>query len=281
MVLQFFGFYKEALVYGIEHKMSLHFEKIQPDGLPSPHGQPNTMNPPLSRNTLLQRLLQATPTWAAPLERVHWMPGPWLAERDHVYFPEEGLMAFSSTTKPAMPPVLGRHTCWLNAHEDATACGLQTHVLEGGYGQRIRWSDLVEAPEHARAWLLQTAAGSQQLLQQMAQMAYCAQHHSATQRLASWLLICLDQAGSANLQIRAAAVLQGLGASAADAAATAAALQDQGALVLTPGGPDLAADGQLVMKQLKAHKLSPLACSCHLQVALNLGKSHQPAVGLG
>jgi hypothetical protein len=235
------------------------------------------MNPPLSRNTLLQRLLQAAPPWAARLEQVHWTPGPWLAERDHVYFPEEGLMALSSTTTPAMPPVLGRHACWLNAQEDASACGLQAHVLEAGYGQRIRWSDLVQAPEHARAWLLQTTAASQQLLQQMAQMAYCAQHHSATQRLASWLLICLDQAGTSTLQIRAAAVLQGLGASAADAAATAAALQAHGALALGHDGADLAADGPLVMKQLQAHKLSALACTCHLQVALN----QDSAAGLG
>jgi len=236
------------------------------------------MNPSPSRNSLLQRLLQASPTCAARLERVHLTPGLWLAERDHVYFPEEGLVALSSTLTPALPSVLGRHACWLNAQEDAVAWGLQSHVLTAGHAQRLRWSDWVQALEHAGVGLLQAAAASQQLLQQMAQLAYCAQHHAPTQRLASWLLICLDQADTPALQIHASLALQGLGVSGDEGHAHLLALQAQGALVL--GGGDAPAGAQPVLQQLQAHRLTALACTCHPQVALNRGPRTRPASGL-
>lgn len=236
------------------------------------------MNHSPSRNSLLQRLLQASPTCAARLERVHLTPGPWLAERDHVYFPEEGLVALSSASASALPSVLGRHACWLNPQEDAAAWGLQAHVLEAGQAQRLRWSDLVQAPEQVGHWLLQTAAASQLLVQQTAQLAYCTQHHAPVQQLASWLLICLDQADTPALKIHASLALQGLGVSGDEGHAHLLALQAQGALVL--GGGDAAAGAQPMLQQLQAAQLATLACSCHRQVALNKGPRKLLARGL-
>lgn len=238
------------------------------------------MNTEPFRNTLLQRLQGASPVWRDQLERVHLAPGPWWAEPDHVYFLQEGLIGLSSTAALAMPAVLGRHACWLNPQEVAPGAHLQAslqtpsqahqpvrlqaHVLVAGAAHRIRWSALENAPAQAHAWLLQTALASQQLLQQMAQMAYCAQHHAPAQRLASWLLICLHQADAPALQIPAASVLQALVTRADEGLASVHDLQAQGALVLSEaeGAPS-------VLQQFQADKLAALACNCYRRVALH------------
>lgn len=221
------------------------------------------------RNTLLQRLQRNLPPSVPPFKRVRLVVGPWLAESGQVYFPEEGLIGLSSPSTQAMPAVVGPHGCWLHLDQDSQWPQLQAQVLLPGHALCVPWSVLAAAPEQAQACLWQAASASQQLMQQMAQWAYCTQHHATTQRLASWLLACLDHTGDAACRMDAAAVLQGLGVSAAEGQASLLALQAQAALVLedNPAG----APGARSVRCLEPHKLAALACACHQQVSVSRG----------
>jgi hypothetical protein len=225
-----------------------------------------------SSNHLLSRLLHATPDAAEHLERVDMVPGPWLNQctqdgEGHVYFPESGLIGliglFGSGTPLSMGmALLGCKACWWSGGMSP----VQMLVLQAGQAQRIRWSVLQAQPQRFAPWLLQIAAASQQLVQHMAQMVFCKQNHSPLQRLASGLLVVLNQKPTGDGPMSVAQLAHWLAYPQSEVQALAQALQAQDALLLAG---DAGVGTQL--NSLKPQVLAKLACSCHLQSVQGLG----------
>jgi hypothetical protein len=222
-----------------------------------------------SSNHLLSRLLHATPDAADHLEWVDMVPGPWRIAHTqdgegHVYFPESGLMGFFGSDKllTSGMVLLGCQACWWSGGMSP----LQMQVLQAGHAQRIRWSVLQAQPQRFAPWLLQTAAASQQLVLSMAQMVFCKQNHSPLQRLASGLLVVLNQKPKGDGPMSVAELAHWLACPPSQLQAAAQTLQVQGALQLAG---DAGVGAQL--HSLKPQVLVRLACSCHLQSVQGLG----------
>jgi hypothetical protein len=222
-----------------------------------------------SSNHLLSRLLHVTPDAAEHLERVDMVPGPWLNSstqdgEGHVYFPESGLMGLFGSGMPlSMGMVLlGYQACWWSGGMSP----VQMQVLQAGHAQRIRWAVLQAQPQRFAPWLLQIAAASQQLVQHMAQMVFCKQNHSPLQRLASGLLVVLNQKTKGDGRISVAELAHWLAYPPSQLQVAAQNLQAQEALQLAG---DAGVDVQL--HSLKPQVLAKLACSCHLQSVQGLG----------
>jgi hypothetical protein len=114
--------------------------------------------------------------------------------------------------------------------------------------------------------LLQIAAASQQLVQHMAQMVFCKQNHSPLQRLASGLLMVLNQKPTGDGPMSVAELAHWLECRPSQLQVAAQPLQAQEALQLAG---DAGVDVQL--HSLKPQVLAKLACSCHLQSVQGLG----------
>lgn len=234
----------------------------------APRVRLNVMPP--SPNHLLSRLLQTTPEAAQHLERVSLSPGSWPTEVEkeeegHLYFPEAGLIGLYWQGTPltnVRTAWLGCHACWWPGYWMGSSLKLQ--VLQAGHAQRIGWTVLQAEPQRYAPWLLQTAAVSQQLIHQMAQMVYCAQNHNTLQRLASSLLVMLHQNPHSGEHLSVGELAHWLSCPAGDVQLAAQTLQSQGALQMTstPGTG-------VQVHSLQPQMLSTLACSCHLQVAQN------------
>lgn len=223
-----------------------------------------------SSNRLLSRLLHATPEAAGHLERVDLEPGPWLNrctedEQGHVYFPETGLWGLSWSGMPLTMgmTLLGCQACWWSG--GASPVQMTMQVLEAGHAQRIRWSVLQAQPQRFAPWLMQIAAGSQQLVQRMAQMIFCQQNHTLLQRLASALLVVLNQKLDGDRPMSVDELAHWLACPPNQLQAAAQTLQVQGAVQLRVNG----IGAQL--HSLKPQVLARLACSCHLQSTLGMG----------
>lgn len=227
-----------------------------------------------SPNHLLSRLLRTSPEAAGHLERVNLSTGLWPTldtadDGDHLYFPETGLMGLFWTGKPSTSvgmALLGRHACWWPGHWRSSP--LQTQVLQAGQAQRIRWSLLQAQPQRYAPWLLQAAAASQQLIQQMAQQAFCAHNHNRLQRLASGLLVVLHQNPHSTHPLTVAELAHWLACAEAEVLAAAQSLQAHGALQLTVG-----AGTGAQLHSLQSQPLTRLACSCHVQGVSGPGPS--------
>lgn len=213
-----------------------------------------------SNNTLLNRLnWPSNETWGL-LERVSLVPGLWPTslpgEEGHVYFPEDGLIVLSApgaTHHRVRLAMLGRQSCWMPHYWSQSA--MQAHVLVAGHAQRIPWAVL----QSKGPWLIQTAAASHQLIRQMAQITFCAQHHSATQRLASWLLIAWDQSGATGLQLPLADLMGWMRLPESDLNQAVAQLVTHNAVALE------GALGVQSVRALSSDHLATWACSCHLR----------------
>jgi hypothetical protein len=226
---------------------------------------------PPSPNLLLSRLLQTTPEAAQQMERVILSPGTWpnldsADNEDHVYFPESGLLGlfWSGTPLTMGMALLGCKACWWSGGLSP----LHMQVLQPGQARRIRWSVLQAQPQRYAPWLLQIAAASQHLVQQMAQMALCNQNHTRLQRLASSLLLVLNQKPDGDGQMSVAALAHWLACPASEVQAAAQTLQAQGALQLT-----VDAEAGTALRHLQPEVLARLACSCHLRLTQGLGAS--------
>jgi hypothetical protein len=225
-----------------------------------------------SSNHLLSRLLHATPDAAEHLERVDMVPGPWRIARTqdgegHVYFPESGLIGLLGSGTPLTTgmALLGCQACWWSGGMSP----VQMMVLQAGHAQRIRWSVLQAQPQRFAPWLLQIAAASQQLVQHMAQMAFCKVNHSPLQRLASDLLVVLNQKTKGDGPISVAELAHWLAYPQSEVQALAQALQT----LQAQEALQLAGDAGVVVQlhSLKPQVLAKLACSCHLQSVQGLG----------
>ncbi|MGV0960225.1 MAG: Crp/Fnr family transcriptional regulator [Limnohabitans sp.] len=160
----------------------------------------------LTHNSLLDQMLQNAmpPAWLASLERVVLQTGAlrWAPGSEHVYFPQDALLTLSQI-KPAHDAVdvavVGRHACIGPAELWGTQ--MQASVMVPGHAYRLDWARLKQDKDLYGRWLWHTTAVTHGLIEQMAQTAFCARHHNATQRLASWFLMCLSQYGGSSLRL--------------------------------------------------------------------------------
>lgn len=225
-----------------------------------------------SPNPLLSRLLRMTPEAKEHLERVVLSPGPWTNpdgadEAGHLYFPEAGLMAVLGPGLPGSHmglALLGCHACWRCG--DGHMSPLSLHVVRAGHAQRIGWAVLQAQPQRYAPWLLQSAAASQQLIHQMAHMTFCAQNHPTLQRLASGLMVVLNQNPNSGAALTLTLLAHWL-------ACQEEALHDAAQTLQAHGALQLAKDeaGGTVLHSLQPQALARLACACHLSVAQQLG----------
>lgn len=225
-------------------------------------------------NQLLSRLLHTTPEAADHLERVILSPGLWpiqggVQETGHVYFPEAGLMGLRWPS-PALPGVgmvlLGCHAGWWP--EIGHLGPVQTHVLQAGHAQRIRWSVLQAQPQRYAHWLLQAAAASQQLVHQMARKVHCVQNHTLVQRLASGLLAVRQHNPHSDGRMSLADLAHWLSCPVAELQAAAQVLQTHRAVQWAED-----ADAGAPLHSLQPQKLASLACACHEHLEQDPGSS--------
>lgn len=160
-----------------------------------------------TNNTLLQKMLLDVPGTGADFERIHVPTGSWPADLPShsgwAYFPDDSLVGLSPDRPAegnAIMAVVGHHGFWFP--DMLTGAQLQAQVLRGGHMHRLDWSVVQRDPQRYAPWLVASAEASQRLIRQMTQMAFCASHHTATERRASWLLVCLHQAIQTSLPIR-------------------------------------------------------------------------------
>lgn len=126
---------------------------------------------------------------SGPLQEEH---GEW------VYFPVDALISWVPThSMPGAVALVGQRGCvvWPSAPSKA----VQVHVVSPGHAYRLDWAAVRQDPSRFAPWLWHTTAAAQSLIAQMAQWSFCAQHHSPSQRLASWLLHGLAQSSKAEL----------------------------------------------------------------------------------
>lgn len=151
-------------------------------------------------NALLATMLGDGAAWEGvqisrvnlPLGHLHQEQGEW------AYFPVDALISWVPT--PAMPgavALVGRRGCvvW----PSTPSAPVQVHVVSPGHAYRLNWAAVRQDPSRFAPWLWHTTAAAQSLMGQMAQWSFCAQHHSPSQRLASWLLHGLAQSSKAEL----------------------------------------------------------------------------------
>jgi hypothetical protein len=210
-------------------------------------------------------LLLAVPDLLPNLEPVRLERGPWseqsLGGGNFLYFPEDALLGVSAQHKPN-GALLGVRLSWLGCRsvwspEQAQASGLQAEVLVAGGAFRLPEAALHTANPPLAPWRLQLAASSQQLITQMAQVSFCARHHTAEQSLASWLLMAWHNSPGHALQMPVASLQAGFGF-APDAWQRAwQTLHSQGAVALADQG---------TLAEIAPHLLAPLtgvACACY------------------
>jgi uncharacterized protein YgbK (DUF1537 family) len=125
-----------------------------------------------------------------------------------------------------------------------------------GHAYRVDWADIRAHADQYSAWLWHTTAATHGLMQQMAQRAFCAGHHAVTQRLASWLLMCMGQYGDKSLTLPLAGLPAAIRQNANDVQNALRALENQGAIQLCGESID----------RLDADRLAAVACRCHTMV---------------
>lgn len=223
------------------------------------------MTHPLSPNPLVQSLLLEVPALLPNIEPVRLERGPWTEKPSgggqFLYFPEDALLGVSAQLKP---PGLshGVRLSWLGCRsvwspEQAQASGLRAEVLVAGGAFRLPEAALHAASQPLAPWRLQLAASSQQLITQMAQVSFCARHHTAEQSLASWLLMAWYNSPGHALQMPVASLQAGFGFAPKAWQRTWQTLHSQGAVALSD---------QDTVAEITPHLLAPLtgvACACY------------------
>ena len=116
------------------------------------------------------------------------------------FFPVDALITLSSVNpQQSVPTFVGQHGCVLPPQVQGSA--MQTRVMVSGQAYRMNWEEVRADSKRHAMWLRYTLAATQGLIGQMAQWSYCVQHHTAEQRLASWLLHCIAQSSNAELNV--------------------------------------------------------------------------------
>lgn len=224
-----------------------------------------------TKNTLLQKLLQDVPDIATNFERVHLMTGPWPTnlrqQNDWAYFPDDSLIGLSADTQPrghGGMVIAGRHGFWLSG--PMTGLTLRARVLHEGHIYRLNWRMVQDDPHRFAPCLISAALATQRLIRQMAQMAFCVQHHTPVQRMASCLLVCLQQSSDASLSVRQDDVLDMLRVPADVLQEALSVLQTHSGIRCDPGVPTTKPGPVAVPARLwtqDPQHLALLACDCH------------------
>ncbi len=116
------------------------------------------------------------------------------------FFPVDALITLSSVNpQQLVPTFVGQHGCVLPPQVQGSA--MQTRVMVSGQAYRMNWNEVRADPKRHAMWLRYTLAATQGLIGQMAQWAFCMQHHTSEQRLASWLLHCIAQSSNPDLNV--------------------------------------------------------------------------------
>lgn len=217
-------------------------------------------------NALLATMLGDGAAWeGVPLSRVNLPSGHLQQEPgEWAYFPEDALISWVPThAMPGAVALVGQRGCVL--WPSAPSAHVQLHVVSPGHAYRLDWAAVRQDPSRFAPWLWHTTAAAQSLIAQMAQWSFCAQHHSPSQRLASWLLHGLAQSSKAELLLseqslplgmqqwlRTSHAVSGAGSDAVSEAVDAQANHDPG-YILKDGCLRTTDKAQLLAR----------ACACH------------------
>lgn len=190
---------------------------------------------------------------------VHLSPGPMHSAGEEAgawaYFPIDALIGLTPAhSAGAVVAVVGCHGCVMSS---VAGQPMQAHVVSPGRAYRLHWSQVRQDPQRFAPWLWHAAAATQSLIGQMAQWSFCAQHHSPTQRLASWLLHGMAQTPHAELQLSWTGLPQGM---------------QQWLQCVAPATPEtrdargyaLALDG---VRATSSERLMAQACTCHAHLS--------------
>ena len=228
----------------------------------------NPLTHPLSPNPLVQSLLLEVPALLPNIEPVRLERGPWTekpSDSGHfLYFLEDALLGVSVQLKPHGLPHgvrlswLGCRSVWSPAQ--ALASGLQAQVLLAGGAFRLPEAAVRAANKPLAPWRLQMAASTQQLMTQMAQVSFCARHHTPEQSLASWLLMAWYNSSGRALQMPVASLQAGFGFAPETWLRVWQTLHSQGVVALAEQG---------TVAEINPLMLAPLtgvACACHQKI---------------
>lgn len=211
---------------------------------------------------------KAPPKLTVQPERVFLQQGPLVQEdsSSFVYFPQDALLSLRQVNPvhdAVDVAVVGRHACV--GPSELWGTQMQAVVMVSGYAYRLDWSQLKQDDQVYGAWLWHTTVVTHGLIEQMAQTAFCVQHHNATQRLASWLLISLAQYGGTSLHLPLDVVPLSIRQTMPAWRGALDTLQNQQAIAV----PDA------TIRVLDAGRLVGAACRCHTMVTHSVA-SQQP-----
>jgi hypothetical protein len=191
------------------------------------------------------------------LTRLNLPSGPLQEEQgEWVYFPVDALISWVPThSMQGAVALVGHRGCVVLP--PTPSAPVQVHVISPGHAYRLDWTLVRQDSSRFAPWLWHTTAAAQSLIAQMAQWSFCAQHHSPSQHLASWLLHGLAQSSKPELLLGLQSLPRGmqdwLNASVAE---DAQAVKDPGYIVK---------DGRL--RTTNPAQLLDQACSCHASMA--------------
>ena len=218
--------------------------------------EPHALTLP-THNVLLNNLLMEVPAASAlPFQRVFLAPGEVSLGGD-VCFPLDALLMLkqvSASHSAVDVAVVGRHACVGPAN--LWSSPMETVVMVPGYAYRLEWSCVQQDEGLYASWLWHTTAATHALIQQMAQTSYCVKYHNTTQRLASWLVMCLAQYGGTDLRLPLTHFPASIRQVADTFQIAVSALENQGAIVLRDA----------CIQNLNAERLAAAACRCHSMV---------------
>ena len=117
-----------------------------------------------------------------------------------IFFPVDALITLSPVNSQQVAvAIVGQHGCVLPPQVQGTS--MQARVMAAGQAYRMDWNAARDDPKRHAKWLRYSMAATQALIGQIAQWAFCVQHHTSQQRLASWLLHCIAQSSKAELKV--------------------------------------------------------------------------------
>ena len=209
-------------------------------------------------NALLATMLGDGASWeGVQMSRVNLPSGHLQQEQGKwAYFPVDALISWVPThSMQGAVALVGHRGCvvWPSAPSGS----VHVHVVSPGHAYRLDWAAVRQDPSRFGPWLWHTTAAAQNLIAQMAQWSFCAQRHSPSQRLASWLLHGLAQSPKPELLLNEQSLPLGMqqwlrASYAVDAQGT----HDPG-YILEDGCLRTTAKAQLL----------PQACACHASLS--------------
>jgi hypothetical protein len=214
-------------------------------------------------------LLTAPPKLTVQPERVFLQKGPLVLDASSalVYFPQDALLSLAqvSPVHDAVDvAVVGRHACV--GPSELWGAPMQAVVMVAGHAYRLDWSQVKQDDHVYGPWLWHTTVVTHGLIEQMAQTAFCVRHHTATQRLASWLLISLAQHGGASLHLPLDSVPLSICQPASSWDVVLDTLQNQQAIEVRREG----------MRVLDVARLAGAACRCHTMITHAVDQRQPP-----